>query len=85
MRGDATTSQGGLEAQEGRNKGAQQEEKVQQELEAPVDMRHQRDSHGWCLFFSTKGKKGGLGGTPTAWNICVILTQSLGGRVMIFS
>jgi hypothetical protein len=85
MRGDATTSQSGREEREGRNQGAQQEAKVQQESEALVDRRHQRDSPGWRLFFNMKGKKGGLGRMPTARNIFVILGQSLGGRVLIFS
>ncbi len=65
-RGNTTTSQSGQ--QDGHNKGVQQEAKARQESEAPADGRRQRDSPVLRLCFNTKGKKGGLGRMPMAWN-----------------
>jgi hypothetical protein len=85
MRGDATSSQSGQEAQEGHKKGAQQE--VTRKLEAPADGRHRRDLIGWRFFCNdAKGMKGGSGRMPTARNnFSHLETKSLRERVVIFS
>jgi hypothetical protein len=79
-----STSQSEQEAQERRNKGAQQEATAQVRGAGGWEASERLT---WLASFcnNAKGKKGGSGRMSKAQNICFILKPSLGEQVVIFS